>query len=172
MITLPFIIPDNDYNLRLARILIVINELAYTKKGKFVLNLDRLSMYDHLLKNPVLLQGVLNAEGQGRLMELKDEEKDTIGSLFPNRASLYDSGAIKRILYSLFYWGYVSAEHDKEGHIFYYSTNPGKEFLSGLESPYFLRTQSLSKTLIVLQKLSNTQLQKIINSINYGVLSK
>lgn len=168
---LPFIIPENEYNVRFARLLILIEELAYSKKGKLVLSLDRLAMYDHLLRNPVLLQGVMDAEGQGRLMELKYEERDSIGSLFPNRSSLYDSGTIKKIMYSLFYLGYISANHHKEGHIYYFTTPKGQRFVEELESSYFGRIRTLSKAMIALQKLSNSQLQKVITSIHYGVLT-
>ncbi|MFK4439157.1 ABC-three component system middle component 4 [Paenibacillus sp. RC21] len=170
MTILPFIIPENEYNVRLARLLILIKELAYTKRGKLVMSLDRLAMYDHLLRNPVLLKGVLDAEGQGRLMELRYEERDSIESLYPNRASLYDSNSIKRITYSLFYLGYISARHDKEGRIYYFTTPSGDQFAEELESSYFNRTRTLSKVLVSLQKLSNAQLQKLIKSINYGVL--
>lgn len=168
---LPFIIPENEYNVRFARLLILIKELAYSKKGKLVLSLDRLAIYDHFLRNPVLLQRVLDAEGQGRLIELKYEERDSIESLFPNRSALYDSGTIKKIMYSLFYLGYVSAIHDKEGYIYYYATSTGHKFVEELESTYFVRMRTLSKVLISLQKLSNKQLQKLIKSVHYGVLS-
>lgn len=167
---LPFIIPENENNVRFARLLIIVEELAYSKRGKLVLSLDRLAMYDYLLRNPVLLQRVLDSEGQGRLMELKYEERDSIESLFPNRSSMFDSTTIKRIMYSLFYLGFVSAHHDQQGHIYYFTTQSGRQFIEELESSYFKRIRTLSKGLISLQKLSNTKLKKITKKINYGVL--
>ncbi|MDQ0719227.1 hypothetical protein QF049_000488 [Paenibacillus sp. W4I10] len=171
MMQLPFIIPENEYNVRFARLLIIVKELAFSKRGKLVLSIDRIAIYDYLLRNPELLKRVLKAEGQGKLMELKYEERNSIESLFPNKSSLFDTNIIKKIMYSLFYYGYVSAKHDNQGYIFYFTSPLGDKFVEELESNYFQRIQTLSKVLISLQKLSNAQLQKIIKSTQYGVLS-
>ncbi|MCT1399336.1 hypothetical protein M4D81_09925 [Paenibacillus sp. p3-SID867] len=168
---LPFIIPENESNVRFARLLILIESLGVGKRGKLLLSIEKLSTYDYLVRNPVLLQKLLNTEGQGKLMDLEEKEVDSIESLFPNRASLYDYNTIKKFTYSLIYNGYVSVEHNKEGHIFYYVTEPGREFVDKLESAYLHRIKDLCKVLVPLQKYSASQLQRTLKSINYGVVS-
>ncbi|WP_308723138.1 ABC-three component system middle component 4 [Paenibacillus polysaccharolyticus] len=170
MKTLPFIVPENESNVRLARLLILIQFLGVSKRGKLLLSIEKLSTYDYLVRNPVLLQKILETVDQGKLMDLQEKEADSIESLFPNRASLYDYSTIKKITYSLIYNEYISVEHSKEGHIFYFATELGREFVEQLESTYFNRIKELSKVLIPLQKFSASQLQKILKSINYGVV--
>ncbi|NOU77984.1 hypothetical protein GC101_03725 [Paenibacillus sp. LMG 31459] len=172
MNTLPFIVPENESNVRLARLLILIQSLGVSKKGKLLLNIEKLSIYDYLVRNPVLLQRLLETEDQGKLMDLQEKEIDSIESLFPNRASLYDYSTIRKITYTLIYNEYISVEHNKEGHIFYFATESGIEFVEQLESIYFNRIKELSKVLIPLQKFSASQLLKTLKTINYGVVYK
>lgn len=168
---LPFIVTENEENLRLARLLIIIEALGVSKRGKLLLGIEKLATYDYLAKNPVLLQKLLQTKEKSNLMDLQEKETDSIESLFPNKSSLYDYNTIKKITYSLIYYEYISIEYNKKGNIFYFATECGRQFVNELESTYFNRIKEFSKVLNSLQKFSASQLQNALKSIDYGVIS-
>ncbi|MEM5633793.1 ABC-three component system middle component 4 [Bacillus cereus] len=54
-----FIIPEMDLDFRLARLLIMFEKLSYSSRGNPVLNLEKVAVFEFLIKYPHILKLVL-----------------------------------------------------------------------------------------------------------------
>lgn len=166
---LPFIIPESEINLRLARLIIIIEILGLTKRGKHVMTFDKLAIFDFLLRNPSHLYEAMKLYGNNNMFDLNEEESSSIDSLFPNRNSLYDYQTIKSLIQLMILSELIMVHFNKTGEIFFEISNKGKEFVGQLESSYLIRIKELSKVMLPLQGLSTPQLNKIIKTLKIGV---
>lgn len=169
MNNLPFIIPESEINVRLARLIIIIETLGLTKRGKHIMSFDKLAIFDFLLRNPPHLYESMSLHGNNNIFNLNEEESSSIESLFPNRNSLYDYQIIKGLIQLLIISELITVHFDKTGQIFFEITEKGKEFVGQLESTYLTRMKELSKVMLPIQGLSTTQLNKIIKTLKIGV---
>ncbi|MFP7442899.1 ABC-three component system middle component 4 [Bacillus infantis] len=164
---IPFIIPENDINLRIARFLTIIDTLPYTQRGKLVINIDKLIIFDFLVKNPFLLRKVLEVKHRIKL-KLLNEEYGSVTTLFPSKMSLVDIQSAKELIKLMISYNMLKVEEDKE-ELFYTLSDNGKSIFNELDTEYVIRIKELCKTMLVLRSLGTSELKKIINPLVKGI---
>jgi hypothetical protein len=164
---IPFIIPENDINLRLARFLTIIDTLAYTQRGKLVINIDKLIIFDFLIKNPFLLRKVLEVKHSIKL-KLLNEEYGSVTTLFPSKTSLVDIQSAKELIKLMISYNMLKVIEEKD-ELFYTLSDNGKSIINEIDTDYVIRIKELCKTMLVLRSVSTNDLKKIINPLVKGV---
>ncbi len=162
-----FIIPENDINLRLSRLLVIINELAFTQRGKLVINIDKLTIFDFLVRNPFLLKNVLKVKSKTNL-KLLNEEFGSIASMYPSNLALVETTSTKTLIKILVSYDMLTVIQD-EGELYYILSDKGKSFISEIETDYIVRMKELCKSMLVLRSVSTNDLKKIINPVVKGI---
>lgn len=163
----PFIIPENDLGFRITRLLILIGELCLNKNRKPLLTLEKIAIFDFLLKNPFILNEVLEAESKDKGIVLDETETGSIESQFPNIVSLFDYGIIRGYIQLLVSFDLI--EIVKFDTYFYLITEKGEEIINKVNSTHITRIKELSKAMIILRNMSNSQLIKKIKPFVKGV---
>jgi hypothetical protein len=164
---LPFIIPETDLFYRVARILVLINTLSFSSKGNPVLTIEKMSIFDFLLKYPFILNEVLIAKNQPSISML-NREQGTIESLFPNKAALFNYSANKELLKLLIAYSLIEVEVLK-GDIYYKISVNGINLINSIENETIIRLIQLSEALLPLRSVKTNELKKIINPLVEGV---
>lgn len=162
-----FILPENDINLRLSRLLVIINELAYTQRGKLVINIDRLTLFDFLVRNPLLLKNVLKVKSN-TILKLLNEEFGSIATMYPSKVSLIETTTTKVLIKILVSYDMLTVIQ-YEGELYYTLSDKGKLFISEIETDYVVRMKELCKSMLVLRSVSTNDLREIINPVIRGI---
>lgn len=163
---LPFIIPDYDLNFRLAKILVILKHLSYTQRKKLHVTLDRIIMYDFLLKYPILLNQVLAKENKKELM-LDEVEKNSISAKYPNYVFQSERDLMKKLLLLLSHYKLIDVQKEKE--IYFVINNTGLDIVLTLSSPYKEKMEEVCIGMQQLRSLSSNQLLNRINHVMQGV---
>ncbi|RRN71136.1 hypothetical protein EI200_11820 [Peribacillus simplex] len=163
----PFIIPENDLGFRITRLLILIGELGLNKNKKPLLTLEKVAIFDFLLKNPFILDKVLVAEGKIKGIVLDETETGSIESQYPNIINLFDYGSIRGYIQLLVSFNLI--EVVTVDSYLYITSEKGKEIIDKLSSTHISRIKELSKAMIVLRNMSSTQLVKKIKPFVKGI---
>lgn len=161
MSKLPFIIIENDINIRVVRLLILVKELSYSKREKPILTIDKIASYDFLLRYPEILYKITKQENYKKRFELEQYEFNNIESNYPDITRLYDYKVLHNILQILLCYGYISTINSKE--IFYIITEDGISFLDSLNSDYIKRLSEISNIILQMRSLNFQKLSKLIN---------
>ncbi|MVX66917.1 hypothetical protein GKZ28_24985 [Clostridium chromiireducens] len=164
---LPFIIPENDINLRLSRFLLIIDILAYTQRGKLVLNIDKLIIFDFLVKNPYILKQVLKVKGKTKI-KLYKEEIGSVATLYPSKNAILDTNSSK-ILIKLMVLRKMVVVNKQSDELFFTLSDQGKALISEIKTDYIDRIKELCESMLVLRSISTNELKKIINPLIKGV---
>jgi hypothetical protein len=163
----PFIIPENDLGFRITRLLILIDQLGINRNKKPLLTLGKIAVFDFLLKNPFILNEVLLAEGKNNGIILDDTETGSILSRYPNIVNLIDYGSIRGYIQLLVLFNLIEVVTvDK---YFYVISEQGENLVDKLNSEHISRIKDLSKAMVTLRNMSNTQLIKKIKPFVKGV---
>lgn len=164
---LPFIIPENDINLKIARYLVIIDILAYTSRGKYVLDIEKLTIFDFLVRNPYILKQVLIIK-HNEDIKLQNQEIKNIETLYPNKSELIDTQLSKLIIQVMISEDIIIPKIEK-GKIFFSLTDTGKRVVNELDVEYICRINELCNKMLVLRSTSLNELKKIINPLIRGV---
>ena len=157
MSNLPFYFPDNEVNLRIGKLLMLLNILSLTTKKEFVFNLERIAQFEFLTKHPILLNKILD-EKDKKILSLNNSEKYSIEAMFPNRGQLFDFTKIKILLNVLISYGFVEIRMGTDSQIYYLINEEGTSYAEKLETIYF---QRLKKILLQMKPLINISHSKI-----------
>lgn len=160
---IPFVITEDDVNLKLIRFLIIIDKLAYTTKGKLALNLDKLVIFDFLTKYPFLLKQVLRVKNKVNLKLLSVEGK-SVSSLFLNEFALLDVRPAKDLTKLMIAYDMLDVIQEKN-ELFYVLTEKGKFIVKQTETDYTQRIKELCTEMLVLRSVSTIELKKIVNPL-------
>lgn len=164
---IPFIIPENDINLRIFRFLVIINKLAYTQRGKLVINIDRLVIFDFLIRNPYLLKQVLSVKNKSSISLLRNEY-GTVSTLFPNKVALVDTQYTREIIKLMITYDMLNVIEEKN-ELFYTLTDTAKLIVKQIDTEYSIRINELCEAMLVLRSYSINDLKKIINPLVKGI---
>ncbi|TVX77165.1 hypothetical protein FQP34_22340 [Peribacillus simplex] len=157
MIKVPFVVPEFDINIRLARAVIIINYLSTLRNGREVLNLEKIVIFDFLLHHPKILYHVLESEGVNIPFNLEDYDTESIETIAPNKLLLFERDTIKQIT-KLLYTKKLINIHVKDD-IFFSPTDYGKQFVEQMTSKYLLRLIKLTTSMTKLKSLTILQLK-------------
>ncbi|MCU4845321.1 hypothetical protein OB969_14240 [Bacillus cereus] len=165
MNNLPFIIPDYDLNFRLTKILIILKHLSYTQRKKLHVTLDRIVMYDFLLKYPILLNEVLVQENK-KVLILDEADRNAISAKYPNYVFQSERDLMKKLLLLLSHYELIDVQKEKE--IYFVISNTGLDIVVNLSSPYKEKMEDVCIAMQQLRSFSSNQLFKKINQVIQG----
>lgn len=164
---MPFIVPENDLGFRITRLMILIGELCVNRNNKPLLTLEKIAIFDFLLKNPYILNSVLIAEGKNNIIDLNETETGSIESQFPNIINLFDYGTIRGYIQLLISLNLIVVVTNDTFN--YVTTEKGNELLNKIDSTHIVRLKQLSKAMVIFRSMSNSQLIKKIKPFVKGV---
>ncbi|KXJ37389.1 hypothetical protein AX282_20525 [Bacillus spizizenii] len=165
---IPFIIPENDINLRIFRFLMIIDQLAYTQRGKLVINIDRLVIFDFLIRNPFILKQVLSIKNNKTNLRLLRYEFETVSTLFPNKIALVDTKSTKEIIKLMIAYKMLKVFQEKDD-LFYVLTDKAKLIVNQIDTDYSVRVKELCEAMLVLRSVTINDLKKVINPLVKGI---
>jgi hypothetical protein len=160
----PYLIPDNDVDLNVALLLLIISALEKSKKGKLLLNKEKLLIFMYLIKNPVMLDRVLIQLGDTSL-ELSEAEFYSINSISINLDPLFDYQWIKCLIKICAIKSLISVSYRKEEGFMFSLTAEGSELASRLEGNYFDGIKNYLRKIEVIKSESTTNLNRLLNDI-------
>lgn len=165
---LPIYVPDFEVNLRLGKLLILLNELSLNRNEKPILTLEKISLFEFLSKHPVLLNRILYLKDK-ELISLNDSEKYSIEALFPNRGQLFDFKEVKTLLNILIGYEFVNIEIGSGFEVYYYISEKGKSHADNLTEEYFGRIQRIIKTMNAFKTLPYSKINQFVAPyLRYG----
>ena len=159
---LPFKDPDYDLGLNMGIMLIIISLLSKTKRGKSVLNNDRLHIYLCLAKNPSILSRVISSSGGGNV-NLEEIHSYSIATIAPSLDSLFDDEILKSLLMALISKDLVGVTYRKNEGFFYSSTEAGNQLSGKLGEDYFCEIKRFCSMMTGLQTKSVSQINIFLN---------
>ena len=160
----PYLIPDEDVNLNSALLLLVIFFLGKSPKGIPLLNNDRLLIFLYLIKNPVILDNVLEQVGRREIV-LTESEAFSVNSIAVNLDPLFDRNWLKSLLMRLSAVDYLEASYRKVDGFVYLLTPKGQAAAQKIEGIYFDRVRAYLGNLQLLRTESTSNLNRLINNI-------
>ncbi|MCO4858843.1 hypothetical protein MKD49_20305 [Herbaspirillum sp. WGmk3] len=164
MSNLPYLVPDQDGGLNLATMMIILLFLAKTDRGKKLINNERLLIFMYLLRNPIVLNKVLEQIGKDTVA-LSENERYSIGGITVNLDPLFDSNWIKRILQEAAGRGLLEVTYRKTEGFMYSLSHTGIALANNLNGDYFDRLRIFSKSLQQVNSETTKNLNVLLNNV-------
>lgn len=136
--TLPYTSPERDLHFNLALGLLVLDQLAETNRKKLLLNLDRLSLFIFLMKNPLVATRLLSLLGHGAFL-VDSSESFSVRSLAPSWDELLNQEPVKTVVRYLGARKMLCAAYRKSDGVMLNLTDEGKSSAKALDGPFFRR---------------------------------
>ncbi len=163
MSNLPFYFPDNEVNLRVGKLLILLDILSKSTKKDLVFNLERIAQFEFLTKHPILLNKILT-EKDKMILKLNNSEKYSIEAMFPNRGQLFDFTKIKILLNILISYGFLDIKIGLDTQVYYIINENGINHANQLETIYFQRLKKVLSQMKPLLSMPHSKINQIIQS--------
>jgi len=161
---LPYIQPEKDLRLNLGVLLVLINNLAETKRNKKILTLRKLQIFYFLVTRPSFLNGVLDRSGKPQFI-MHEKDYYTVGTLSRNVDKLFDRRTLQKMMLMLSSKGYIRAIYSRtEGFVFELSES-GVASAEKLTGEYFFRIKELVEQLKPLRSQPSNGLYKKVNNV-------
>lgn len=161
---IPYINPDQDVNINIGLLMLVILFLGKSIRGIPLLNNDRLLLFLYIIKNPVILDNVLEQVGR-REISLTNVESYSVNSIAINLDPLFDRAWLKSLLMRLSALGYLDVAYRKNDGFMYLLTGTGTAVAENVGGPYFDRIKEYLKNLAALKSESTPNLNRLLNNI-------
>ncbi len=163
MLNLPFYFPDNEVNLRVGKLLILLDILSKSTKKDLTFNLERIAQFEFLTKHPILLNKILT-EKDKMILKLNNSEKYSIEAMFPNRGQLFDFTKIKILLSILISYGFLDIKIGLDTQVYYIINENGINHANQLETIYFQRLKKVLSQMKPLLSMPHSKINQIIQS--------
>jgi hypothetical protein len=160
--------PEQNVNMKAARLLIIINVLAYSSKGNFVLDIEKLAVFEFLSRYPTILKQLKKLNADKDVLYLMDYEVGNIESNFPNNDSLYNYDYLKSLIKVLAYYKFIDVQFYKSK-VYYSVTSKGNDFKKELNTPYLKRVNELCEAMLSLRSVKTIKLKQMIKFIMEGM---
>lgn len=164
MSDLPYIQIEKELFLNLGIVVLIINELASTKRGKKILTIEKLQIFFFLVTRPVFLNKVLENNGKPTII-MREEEYYTVNTLSVNLDELFDREKIKSIIKLLSYKKWLDFEYDKKYGFLINLNNIGKKSAEEFTGGHFDKIKRYSHQLSFLQSESPSKINEYINQV-------
>lgn len=161
---LPFLDSDDDVHINLGIVMIIVGVLGKSNRGTFKINNSKLHVFLYLIKNPVVLNKVLNVCGNGSVL-LSDIDSYSVISVSPNVDPLFDREALKTLLSILVAKKLIAVTYKKNDGFFYVLSEKGIKALECFREGYFARVNDLCEQLRNIINMSDSQLNQTLNQI-------
>lgn len=157
---LPFITPEDDFELNLLLTFQVVYFLNSTSRGLNILDIERLNIYVYFLKNPHILYKVLIRLGKKNFI-LKSYETGSYKSERNDTETLYDNELVRYYIQLLSSNNLINIIYnDKIGFVFTPSQDTEKYI--NANSEYFKRNITLIEKI---KQINSTSISKINTTI-------
>lgn len=163
MTKLPYIQPERELYYNLGVLLLVLRNLAETKKHKKVLSIDKIQSFYFLTTRPSLLNRVLLLANKNQI-NIDESDYYTVGTLSPNTEELFDRERLLTMLKILASKKFLSVEYSNSDGFLFYLTDIGKAKSKELTEGYFQKISSFIELLSELQSQPPSKLNGYINS--------
>lgn len=163
MKNLPYLIPDNDVDLNIALLLLIISKLEKSKKGKLLLNQEKLLIFMYLIKNPIMLDRVLFHLGDS--LELSEVEFYSINSISVNLDPLFDHKWLKNLIKISAIKGLISVSYRKDDGFMFLLTKSGTDLAELFEGNYFNEIRKYLNKIETINTQTTTNLNRLLNDI-------
>lgn len=164
MRSLPYFVPEKSEYLNAGILLLIISALGQTKRGKLLLNNERLLFFMYLIKNPVLMSKLLLRLGRPTVA-LSDEDVFSVSSLAVNLDPLFDYDWIRQLLKHIAGLGLLAAEYKKSDGFLYKLTEEGGAVSDKLTGDYFDKVRDYLNALDPIKSESTSNLNALLNDI-------
>jgi hypothetical protein len=161
---LPFLDVESDVYINLCMILIIINILGKTSRGVLKINNERLHIFLYLLKNPLVLNKVMNAHGKSGVL-LHERDTFSIASISPNLDPLFDRESLKSLLSILIAKQFINVKYKKDDGFVYSISEAGQNVIQSLRGEYLLEVKLLCEKLKSVLSISEAKLNQTLNHI-------
>ncbi|RZM28875.1 MAG: hypothetical protein EOO88_07195 [Pedobacter sp.] len=162
-----FIHPDTELNVQLIRVLSILDKMSFNRNNSPVLHLEKIAVFDFLLRHPGILFGLLKKTDKKVSFILEDFELNAIGSLYPSRDGLYQYEDHRKLLQLLLIHGFTNVRVTQTGELFYVITDQGRGFLDQIDSKFAFRQRELASGFAPIQsQTTKNLLAQIIPFIN------
>lgn len=148
---------------RSMRVLTMMSILSYSSRGKAILDLEKIAIFEFLIDNSEVLDGVLkqHTETLGTTRWYERLESKNI-----NTNLIHDMCSIKKIIIILQGSGLIEAA-DKQ----YVISRKGEDVINQLNNEYIEELITTGKKILKLRSITNTRLYKMINTIVEGKMN-
>lgn len=154
---LPYFVPDNEESLNFALILLIIGSLGATTRGKLLINNERLRACLYLIKNPIVMNRVLESLSRPvAILESYDEY--SVAGIAKNVDSLHDDTRLKLYLLQLASLGFLKVIYKKATGFMYTLTTNGEAVERRMTGDYFNTVRSYVEAMQALNSVSTVNL--------------
>lgn len=160
---LPFVDPDRNLHLNLAVVLIIVSRLNKSKRGKSVLDQDRINIYHYLLSNPTQLQFVILKSGK-LPPTIGIEDEFSLKALAPDLDEAYDTKETGLLIQALIEKNLIRCSLSDDGSALYSITSEGEQIEQALVADYFDMIRAYCHNLLDLQSTTVSKIFKEISS--------
>lgn len=161
---LPFLEPESDIHVNLATVIIIVESLCQTKRGKLTLNNGKLHTYLYLVQNPVACNHFLNSLGKSSVM-LDYQDTFSVNTLAPNFDALFDRESVKALLTILVANKLLQVIYKKKDGFFYKLTSLGEEAAAKFTDDYFYNIRLMCQSLYDVQSLSENKINQTVSQV-------
>ncbi len=160
---LPFITPENDFELNLLLTFQIVYFLNSTTRGLNILDIERLTIYTYLLKNPHILHRVLIRLGKKSFI-LKSYEVSSYKSERNDTETLFDNELVRYYIQLLSSNRLINITYnEKIGFVFTPSEDTEKYI--NADSEYFKRNTTLIEKMKQISSTSVSKINTVIKTI-------
>ncbi|MCW8196042.1 hypothetical protein F6455_14710 [Proteobacteria bacterium 005FR1] len=164
MSKLPYVQPERELHYNLGMLLLILSNLALTKRNKKVLTIDKIQSFYFLVARPAFLNKVLKLAGK-RQLNMDDVDYYTVDTISENVDKLFDRARLVVMIKILASKGFLSTEYsDSEGFLFDL-TAEGKYVAGKLGDGHFRKLRLFIEQALPLQSMSPSKLSGYINMV-------
>lgn len=164
MSELPYLEPSDDFSLNVGLVSVILETLSETKRGKKVLNFERIQIFLYLVLRPHVLNKILRRQGKSEVV-LSEVEFFSINSISSNVDPLFDRKKIKLILQFLGTQKFLDVTYTKNDGFLFNLSEAGTLYAKNFHDNYFEDIRRFSIKLSNLQSISLSKLNADLNSI-------
>jgi len=161
MSSAPYFVPDNDSTLNSALVLIIVSQLGKTARARLLLNNERLHLMLYLLKNPIVMNRVLQDLGYSAA-GLDEHDEYSVSGISVNLDPLYDNDQLKSLLMRLASMNLIGAKYRKVEGFMYLLTGEGSSAEAALTGDYFDTARRYVGALASLSSVSTANLNAAV----------
>lgn len=163
---LPFVIPENDLELNLLLVYTVVYYLYETSTKKQILDMERLTIYVYLVKNPHILYRVLIKLSK-KIFVLKSYEVLSFKADNNDSESLYDNKILKYYIQILMTNNLIKTEYNEKIGFVFSPTSEANNYMN-FDNKYFQRILNFIEKLKQINSTSLSQINTTIKNILEG----
>lgn len=163
MSKLPYFTPDDELSLNVGIIMLMLDKLSATSRGRLLLNNERLRAYLYLIKNPLILNRVLRTFNYP-VARLETYDEFSVAGISANLDPLHDDHRLKRFLSVLAGYGFIDVKYKKSEGFLYELSAKGKTIEKSLDDNYFCSIRSYMDAMASLNNVSTSNLNSAIET--------